>query len=75
MIYYNKATCFETYWDIIKLFMIYYNKATVLVLKLTGTLLSYIDKNMARGFDTHIFIIFKEEYREHGKERMNFHII
>jgi hypothetical protein len=34
-----------------------------------------MDKNMKRGFDTHIVTIFKEEYREHGKERMNFHIM
>jgi len=30
---------------------------------------------MAREFDTHIVIIFKEEYKKHGKEKINFHII
>jgi len=44
-------------------------------LKLTGASLSYKDKYMARGIDTHIGTILKEEYRENGKERMNFHII
>jgi hypothetical protein len=34
-----------------------------------------MDKNMARGFDINIVTIFQEEYGEHGKERLNFHII
>jgi actin-related protein len=34
-----------------------------------------MEKYMARGFHTHIVTIFKEEYEEHGKERMKYHII